>query len=385
MRAVILFLINFLITLGFSVSDGLFSVIFKDTIGSGIFLSLAFVFYSASKIIFSPFAGRMLDRVGSERILLFSLVLYSLVSALFIFSDNKTIILAARILQGGACAFFRPVLLCLISSDAGYSKLGRRIGQFDISFYLALAAGPLAGGFLLDLSGKTGVFAVIAACCALSLLLFLLFSRCPDTCNAAKQHRVTDESPAANSSLNGLLVYIFFKAWGISAICMYLPLFMHAEGFSASHIGFAVGIPPLIMASFLIFTGRLSDVFRKHNMIFAGGAAASLAYLCLPLASDMASILVVITVSGIAGAVSQPAGSALLLESSPEGRTGRTVCLFNAVMGLGFSVSPLVNGILFKLLGAGNIFVISGLLGLASSIYFILSSGQVAGDAAQCD
>ena len=385
MRAVILFLINFLITLGFSVSDGLFSVIFKDTIGSGIFLSLAFVFYSASKIIFSPFAGRMLDRVGSERILLFSLVLYSLVSALFIFSDNKTIILAARIVQGGACAFFRPVLLCLISSDAGYSKLGRRIGQFDISFYLALAAGPLAGGFLLDLSGKTGVFAVIAACCALSLLLFLLFSRCPDACNAAKQRRVTDESPAANPPLNGLLVYIFFKAWGISAICMYLPLFMHAEGFSAPHIGFIVGIPPLVMASFLIFTGRLADVFRKHMMIFVGGTAASLAYLCLPLASDMVSVVTVITVSGIAGAVSQPAGSALLLESSPDGRTGRTVCLFNTVMGLGFSVSPLVNSILFKLLGAGNIFVISGLLGLASSIYFILSSGQVAGDAAQCD
>lgn len=383
MKAIVLILINFLITFGFSVSDGLFAVVFKDVVGNGIFLSFAFFFYSFSKIIFSPFAGRILDSMGVERVLGFSLVLFTAVSAVFILSDDKIIILTARIIQGCACAFFRPVLLCGIASEGKFSNLGRRAGQLDISFYLALAAGTFYGGFLFDASGKTGVFISIALCCVMSLLLFLLFRECLKTHGTAKEKPSANRLiPAANPALTGYLVYIFFKAWGISSVCIYLPVLMHNQGFTASNIGFAVSIPPFVMAFFLLFTGRLADILKKNTMVFTGGAVAAASYLSIPFAYDLPSIILIIIIGGAAGAFSQPALAALLLESAPDGQTGRTIGLFNTVMGLGFSVSPIINGLLLKFAGIGSIFIIAGITGLLSSMYFADCTENLVGDAA---
>lgn len=160
-------------------------------------------------------------------------------------------------------------------------------------------------------------------------------------------------------------------------MCVYLPVLMHNQGFSAAKIGFTVSIPPFVMAFFLIFTGRLADVLKKNMMVLVGGSFAAITYLCIPFANGLTAIIFIVILGGAAGAFSQPALSALLLESSPDGKAGRAIGLFNTAMGLGFSVSPIVNGILLQFAGLGSIFVIAGIVGLMSSAYFSACSDSI--------
>lgn len=363
-----LFAVNFLITFSFSVNDTFFPLFFGSYSSSAFTFGLAFSLYSLSKIVFSPFAGKLLDKYGGERVLFGSLILYTAVSCSFYFMRNESLIIAVRIMQGMACAMFRPVLYYLLNYGS-QDKRGKTLGIFDLSFYSALAAAPVFGGFLIEWSGFESVFSLMLCCClgAVAVLLFFkpaAVKRCAD--------KGYDPETGCCGTVNLIMFYIFCRGWGISTVAVFLPLLLYDAGIPVNKTGIILTAATASTAVLLPFTGRLADSVRKENLIISGGFAVSVLLLALPFVKAYEPLLLLMSISGIFSALSQPACSALLLESADKDRLGSTVSRLNLYMGLGFACAPLFGSLIYSAENPHGVFIVSAVLGASASVMFCI-------------
>jgi DHA2 family methylenomycin A resistance protein-like MFS transporter len=112
----------------------------------------------ASLLLASGAAG---DRLGHRRIVLLGLAIFGLASAACTMAPTPEVLITARIAQGVGAALLLPSTLAVIA-DAYPDRQGqaRAIGVWAGIGSLALPAGPLLGGLLVQAAGWRAVFAI---------------------------------------------------------------------------------------------------------------------------------------------------------------------------------------------------------------------------------
>ncbi|TGU74627.1 MFS transporter [Geomonas terrae] len=376
-----LFLINFATSLGFGIADAFFSTYLFSLGGRGILLGLPLLLFSLSKILFSPVMGACVDRFGARGAVTFSLTLYLLVSLGYLFSSDLTLIMALRLVQGVACAMFRPVMLSLVGAASGTNGEGRAVGTFDISFYLAIGVGPVLGGVLHDFWGFYGIFASLASLCLLSLAVALRsIPAHSGERTSCKQEKVCLTLPAAlkvarHGTMGGLLFFIFGRGCGISLLAGFLPILLNARlGLTGTQTGLVLASSTLVITTLLRPVGRLSDCHSRKSLVLLGGISVSLLYFLIPVAQGFQQVLVLGGGIGLCSVLSQPASTALLLEQGERHGTGLAVGVFNSALNLGFLVGPLFGGWLQSRFGLTSVFYAAGWIGLAAAGLFAASA-----------
>jgi MFS transporter, DHA2 family, multidrug resistance protein len=160
-------------------------------------------------------AGLLGDRYGRKRVLLISLLVFGVSSALCSYSASTGELIATRAILGiGAAAIF-PMSLSVIPVLFRPEERQKAIALMASATFLSFPIGPLVGGYLLDHFWWGSVFLINIPIVALALLavLFLL----PES---RSEHRPGIDGPGVVLSSAGLtaLTYGFIKAgqngWG---------------------------------------------------------------------------------------------------------------------------------------------------------------------------
>ncbi|WP_378740144.1 MFS transporter [Nocardia brasiliensis] len=124
--------------------------------------------------MFMVTAGRVADRLGRRRVLLFGLALFVIASAGAAASWSIGTLLIARFVQGAACAVLYTSTSTLVESLFPQGDRGKAIGWLYSVNGLGLAIGPVLGGLLVPSLGWQSIFWIniplgIAALVAIAL------------------------------------------------------------------------------------------------------------------------------------------------------------------------------------------------------------------------
>ena len=106
-------------------------------------------------------AGKLGDKFGHKRILLFSLVSAGLISIPQSFANNLTILFIERCLFGLAVGGILPSIHVLVSNIIPREKVGGAYGLTSSVICLGIGTGPLIGGTMASIMGLRMPFAAM--------------------------------------------------------------------------------------------------------------------------------------------------------------------------------------------------------------------------------
>jgi MFS family permease len=119
--------------------------------------------------------GAIADRIGRKRVFVAGLMLAIMGAASATAAPNTALLLPVCAALGIGAAMMLATSLALISHAYVGQERTEAFGLWGTSIALALALGPLGGGFLVSLTGWRGVFALTIPICGAALAIALLY------------------------------------------------------------------------------------------------------------------------------------------------------------------------------------------------------------------
>ena len=149
-------------------------------------------------------AGTLGDRFGRRMALLVGLGIFAIGSATSATADSPEMLIATRAVQGFGAAFIMPATLSILTNVFPASERGRAIGIWAGASGLAVAIGPLTGGWLLEHFWWGSIFLVNVPVIAAAMLAVIAIV--PDSRNPARPRL---DIPGTILSILGLTGVLF--------------------------------------------------------------------------------------------------------------------------------------------------------------------------------
>jgi len=293
-----------------------------------------------------PF-GRLADIYGIKKIFLWGMILYTLVTAVAIFSNSIIMIIVCRALQGIGSAMVFTTGMAMVTAAYPANQRGRVLGMLTTSVYIGYTAGPFLGGILTEYLGWRSLFVVNvpagllvvflilwkvkgewalsrgekfdaagSVICGLALVALIYgFSLLPDVSGIA----------ATTAGIIGIVIFLKWEGRAGSplldlkvfrdnrtllfsnlatlisycstyALTFLLSLYLqYIKALTPEQTGIVLLAQPLMLAVFASFTGRLSDKIEPRVVASIGMALIfiGLVFFCF-LNRDYPMVLIII-------------------------------------------------------------------------------------------
>lgn len=116
--------------------------------------------YLLASIVTMPLYGRLSDKLGRKRVLLFAIALFTAGSVLASFAQSMQQLILLRGIQGLGAGGIMPVVLTILADIYSLDERARVQGYFSAVWGVAALAGPPLGAFLVKTLGWRSIFYV---------------------------------------------------------------------------------------------------------------------------------------------------------------------------------------------------------------------------------
>ena len=216
--------------------------------------------------------GSASDRYGRKRVLIVSLIIFVLATALSLFSNNITFFIICRLFQGlgaGGAMVLSTSIPADVYVGRQLAKLMAIVGAIN---GVAPALGPVVGGFMADWIGWRGIFVVLLA---IGVVMTLWTTRYNETLPPQRRLNVRSfkDYMSAYRQLfanKRFMIYVTIKAVAIGLLYAYIA---SAPFLIQTHYGFDAMTFGLIFGANAIAMGVGSSLALKFKVLKQGMVA----------------------------------------------------------------------------------------------------------------
>ncbi|MUT64847.1 MFS transporter [Paenibacillus sp. NEAU-GSW1] len=296
--------------------------------------------YMFTSMFLRPIAGKIVDKLGTKRIFIATLILNAVVLSLYSFQE-LWLFAGLRIVQGAVLSFFSMVSHLMIIEALPEDARGQGLSLFSLSSMLPYTYGPFLVLFFIDKVPTTDIFLALIPL-GLATLIIGLNVRLPELQN----HNHMQEDAALDESYKGwrdrkLLfssVLMLLASAVIGTIAAFLPLYLEKRGLPYAGFYFLTETAVLIVLRFfgrkLIPTETRFPFKIVVLLLFLMTAAVGL----LRIADSLTVVLLAAVCNGIALSMLYPTLLTYVSFIVPEKYRGQGIGLFIAAADFGASV-----------------------------------------------
>jgi len=341
------------------------------------------VSFGCGSILGSWLGGKLSDKIGFYKIMIFSLLTSGIAFFGLQFITSFQGLLIAMFFIMIIADMFRPAMFVSLGAYAKPENRTRALTLVRLAINLGFAAGPALGGLLIMSVGYKGLFWVDGATCILAISIFWILVK------EKKKSKYTDkEHPSevlTHSVFKDTPFWIFLTGTLITGILFFqlfttIPLY-HKEQFNLSE--FQTGLL-LTLNGVLVFFLEMPIVsyIEKHKInklkVITYGCMAMAISIYLLLINNWSGILIIMMIfMTFAEMFAFPFSNSFAMSRAPKGHEGRYMAIFTMSYSLAHILSAKTGMEIIDLFSYQTNWFFMGTLGVIGVLLFVWTSKLV--------
>lgn len=337
--------------------------------------------YGLVGIAVAPFAGRLADRWGAERVMRLSLFSSGTLLVLFPFVRSLAGVAALTAAIAATAESFRPANMSLATHVVSPADRKAAFSLLRLAINLGMSVGPAAGGFLAAVSFPA-LFWVDGAT---SILAGMVLVAWPVGDGASPAPSEPSE-PAGTRPLSAALAdrnFVFFLVALLPVVFVFfqhiaaLPLFLVRDlGRSESTFGLLFSLNTLLIV-FLEVPINLRMAGVSHaRALFAGSLLVAAGFGLYAIPGGLPVVVLGTVVWSFGEMVLLPGLSSYVADVAPSALRGTYMGLYSMTFSVGFALAPWLGATLLERAGAAPLWISMFFLGSLSAV--LLARAKVA-------
>lgn len=334
--------------------------LYAVNLGAGPFeIGILFALYGLFPFLLAIAAGRVADRFDNRLLMYWGLGAYTLSLLLPFFFASLSILFIAAPLWGFTSMLWVVATQNLVGKLSSDDTRTRNFSYYSLGESTGSVLGPIVVGLSIDTLSHQPTFLLMAAIPALcGLAVMIRRHTIPHTAVAqtgAQAPRNMKDLLALPAMRNALLSNAAVMA-GLDLFNLYMPIYGHTLGFTATTIG-------LIMGAFgaAAFITRLAipPVTRRYGeraMLAGALALSAIAFMMFPLTTSAVLLAAAAFALGLGLGCGQPLSMILAFNAGPPERSAESISMRLAVSYGAHVVVPPLFGVIGAAMGMAPIF-----------------------------
>jgi MFS family permease len=321
-------------------------------------IGLLLATYGVFPLLMAVKAGRIADRYGARLPVIAGMVVCTLGAVLPWFAPGLPLLFAAAAVTGFGFILGQVAFQSLVGSLGEGEARTRNFNNYALIVAAADFIGPVLAGFSIDHLGHVPTYLVIGALSAVSVITVLAYAR------RVPRHRRPAPAPAGqrmsdmfrDTDMRRVLIASAVVMTGIDLFQLYMPLYGHQLGLSASAIGMILGA-----AAAATFVSRallpiMVVRYGKETTLLWSLFLAAAMFTLIPFFTHAVVLGAICFTLGLGMGLGQPLTVMLCYQYAPAGRAGESLGLRIAINNSMHVVVPALFGAVGAALGLAPVF-----------------------------
>jgi len=344
-------------------------------------IGLLLATYGVFPLLLAVLAGRIADRYGSRLPIIAGMVVSTVGAVLPWFAPSLPLLFIAAAITGLGFILGQVAFQSLVGSLGEGMARTRNFNNYALIVAVADFVGPVLAGFSIDHGGHVPTYLFLGLLSTTSIIAIIALAR------RVPIHRKPAPAPAGqrmidlfrDADMRRVLIAGAVVMTGIDLFQLYIPLYGHQIGLSASAIGMVLGAAAAAtFVSRAVLPVLVRGYGEEKTLLYALFLAASM-FTLIPFFTSAIVLAAICFTLGLGMGLGQPLTVMLCYRYSPAGRGGESLGLRIAINNAMHVIVPAVFGAVGAAFGLAPVFwANAGVIAAGNWYARKRSAGQVA-------